>query len=81
MGDIRVEVSPAGGGYGQDLAGPPVPELLRDRAGEMPDGVAEVARQFQDRIDDVTTTETATGWKLGQARWNSDFWSRPVSGF
>jgi hypothetical protein len=66
MGDIRVEVIPTGGGYGQDLAGPPAPELLSDRAGEIADGVAEVARQFRDRIDDVTTTETATGWKLGQ---------------
>jgi hypothetical protein len=66
MGDIRVEVVPAEGGYGQDLAGPPVPELLSARAGEIADGVAEVARKFQDRVDDVSATETANGWKLGQ---------------
>lgn len=66
MGDIRVEVVPAVDTYGQDLAGPPMPELFSARAGEIADSVAEVATQFRARIDDAISREEADGWRLGQ---------------
>ena len=66
MGEIRVEVVPAAGPYGQDLAGPPMPELFSARAGEIADSVAEVATQFRARIDDAISTDPADGWQLGQ---------------
>ena len=66
MGDIRVEVVRAADAYGQDLAGPPVPELFSARAGEIADSVAEVATQFRARIDDSVGREKADGWRLGQ---------------
>lgn len=66
MGDIRVEVVPAAGVYGQDLAGPTVPELFSARASEIADSVAEVAAQFRARIEDALSKEEAGGWQLGQ---------------
>jgi hypothetical protein len=66
MGDIWIEVAPAAGTYGEDLTGPPVPELFSARAGEIADGVAEVAQQFRARIDDTVAADTTGGWKLGQ---------------
>jgi hypothetical protein len=66
MGDIRVEVVPAGGAYGEDLAGPPAPELFATRAGEIADSLAEVATQFRTRINDAIGQEDADGWRLGQ---------------
>jgi len=66
MGEIRVEVVPPADSYGQDLAGPPMPELFSARAGEIADSVAEVATQFRARIDDAISTDAADGWKLGQ---------------
>src|SRR5258708_15565422 len=66
MGDIRVEVVPAAGTYGQDLAGPPAPELFAARASEIADSVAEVAKQFRARIDQAISGEAVGGWQLGQ---------------
>jgi Trypsin-co-occurring domain 1 len=66
MGDIRIEVVPAAGVYGQDLAGPPTPELFSARANEIADGVAEVAAQFRARLEDAISKEEAGGWQLGQ---------------
>jgi hypothetical protein len=66
MGDIRVEVVPAAGAYGQDLAGPAVPELFSARAAEIAGSVSEVARQFRAHIDDTVSGEQPGGWKLGQ---------------
>jgi hypothetical protein len=66
MGDIRIEVVQATGVYGQDLAGPPVPELFSARASELADSVAEVATQFRARIEDAISKEEAGGWRLGQ---------------
>jgi NTP-dependent ternary system trypsin peptidase co-occuring protein len=66
MGDIRVEVVPADGAFGQDLAGPPAPELFAARAGEIADSVAEVAAQFRARIDKDIGTDEAEGWNVSQ---------------
>ena len=66
MGDIRVEVVPAIDNYGQDLAGPPMPELFSARAGEIADSVAEVATQFRARIDVAISNEKAGAWQLSQ---------------
>jgi Trypsin-co-occurring domain 1 len=66
MGDIRVEVVSTVGDYGQDLAGPPMPELFSARAGEIADSVAEVATQFRARIDEAVSREETDGWQLGQ---------------
>jgi hypothetical protein len=66
MGDIRLEVVPAADAYGQDLAGPPAPELFSARAKEIADSVAEVATQFRARIDDAISKDEPDGWQLGQ---------------
>jgi hypothetical protein len=66
MADIRVEVVPPAGTYGQDLAGPPMPELFSARASEIADSVAEVAEQFRARIEEAMTRDAAGGWQLGQ---------------
>jgi len=66
MGDVRIEVVPGVGTYGQDLAGPPVPELFSARASEIADSVTEVAEQFRARIDQAISRDAADGWQLGQ---------------
>lgn len=66
MGDIRIEVVQPADVYGQDLAGPPTPELFSARASEIVDSVAEVATQFQAGIEDAVSKEEAGGWRLGQ---------------
>lgn len=66
MDDIRVEVVPAAGAYGQDLAGPPLPELFTARAAEIADSVREVAKEFRVRIDETADDDRPGGWQLGQ---------------
>jgi hypothetical protein len=66
VGDVRVEVIPVAGTYGENLAGPPIPELFSARAGEIADSIAEVAKQFRARIDEAISTEAVERWQLGQ---------------
>jgi NTP-dependent ternary system trypsin peptidase co-occuring protein len=66
MGEIRVEVRPGAGPYGEDLSGnPPHPEAFAPRADEIADSVAEVANRFRDRLDSAIANGGA-GWRLGE---------------
>jgi hypothetical protein len=66
MSDLRVEVVSSVDSPGQDLAGPPLPEVFSARASEIADSVAEVAEQFRARIDQTLSRDAADGWQLGQ---------------
>jgi hypothetical protein len=67
VGEIRVEVRPTSGAYGEDLTGRPLlPEAFSSRADEIADSVVEIANRFRARLDAAADRGGPSGWRLGE---------------